>query len=205
MALYKLIRDLWNSPSEEARALQRQRLIAWRTEPASIRIDRPTRLDRARAIGYRAKPGFIIVRQRLLRGGHERAREWGGRRSKNTSQRVDLSKNYQQIAQHRVSTAYVNLEVLNSYKVAEDGKYLWYEIILVDPHSPSIRNDSIMKQFAQSPRARAERGVTMADKRGRGLLNKGTGAEKLRPSQTANWNRRNRALMAKYEVRYRRD
>ena len=33
------------------------------------------------------------------------------------------------------------MEVLNSYYVAEDGKYKWYEVILVDPFSSSLKRD----------------------------------------------------------------
>lgn len=40
-----------------------------------------------------------------------------------------------------------------------------------------------------SNRGRAYRGKTSAGKRGRGLYNKGKGAEKLRPSLAANKNR----------------
>ena len=40
-----------------------------------------------------------------------------------------------------------------------------------------------------SHRGRAYRGKTSAGKRGRGLFNKGKGAEKLRPSLKANLNR----------------
>ena len=40
-----------------------------------------------------------------------------------------------------------------------------------------------------SHKGRAERGKTSAGKRGRGLHNKGKGAEKLRPSLKANKNR----------------
>ncbi len=44
----------------------RKRLAEWRKEPAVLRIDRPTRIDRARSLGYKAKQGFLIVRQTLL-------------------------------------------------------------------------------------------------------------------------------------------
>ncbi len=33
------------------------------------------------------------------------------------------------------------MEVLGSYWVGEDGTYVWYEVILVDPSHPAIRSD----------------------------------------------------------------
>jgi large subunit ribosomal protein L15e len=36
---------------------------------------------------------------------------------------------------------YPNLYPLGAYWVAEDGLYKWFEVIMVDPHHPSIRND----------------------------------------------------------------
>jgi large subunit ribosomal protein L15e len=202
MTLYKHIRENWNST--EAESLHRERLIQWRKMPSTVRIERPTRLDRARAIGYRAKQGIIVVRERVMRGNHDRARDWGGRRTKNTSMRKDLGVNYQAIAEQRVNEAYLNLEVMNSYKVGEDGKHIWYEVILIDPQSPSIKKDPILSMLAKSPKARAYRGITMAARRSRGLLNKGTGAEKLRPSKTANWGKRNRSYLVWMNRRYTR-
>jgi len=45
------------------------------------------------------------------------------------------------IAEERAAKKYPNLEVLNSYYVTEDGSHKWYEVILVDPHHPVIRNE----------------------------------------------------------------
>ena len=32
-----------------------------------------------------------------------------------------------------------NLEILNSYKLAKDGKHYFFEVILVDPAKPEIK------------------------------------------------------------------
>src|SRR3989344_3339289 len=106
-------------------------LIEWRQEPVTKRLEHPSRLDRARAVGYRAKQGIFVVRQRVSRGSHIRPDVSGGRRSKNSGSRTILRKNYQMIAEERAAKNYHNCEVLNSYYVAEDGKHYWYEIILV--------------------------------------------------------------------------
>jgi len=189
MSLYKYIRKAWKRPKETLSELWKSRLIQWRREPVTLRIDRPTRLDRARSLGYKAKPGFLIVRQRVLRGGHERAHDMRGRRSKHSSYRVDLDKSYQRLCEERANRKYVNCEVLNSYWVAKDGKYYWYEVILVDRTHPSILADNNINWISLK-QGRVYRGLTSSGKKGRGLRNKGKGAEKLRPSKTANLKRR---------------
>src|SRR3989338_1818360 len=72
MGLYQHVREAWTSPREHLGELWKQRLMQWRRENATTRIERPTRIDRARSLGYRAKQGFIMVRQRVPRGGHKR-------------------------------------------------------------------------------------------------------------------------------------
>ena len=101
------------------------------------------------------------------------------------------AKSIQRIAEERTSKRYPNLEVLNSYWVGEDGKNKFFEVIMVDPHHPAIKADKQLGWIAEgnSHRGRAFRGKTSAGKRGRGLYNKGKGAEKLRPSLNANKNR----------------
>ncbi|MBW2992035.1 50S ribosomal protein L15e [Candidatus Woesearchaeota archaeon] len=184
MGVYKYIRDIWKQPKANLGDLWKQRLILWRREPATIRIEYPTRLDRARSLGYRAKPGFIIARQRVLRGTHTRPWITGGRRPKHKRQRLILDKSYQQIAEERAHQKYPNCEVLNSYYVAKDGKYSWYEIILVDKAHPQIMADPLINWIC-TEKGRAERGLTSAGKKSRGLRNKGKGAEKIRPSRHA--------------------
>ena len=108
--------------------------------------------------------------------------------------KITMAKNTQRIAEERVARHFPNLEVLNSYWVGEDGKHKFFEIIMIDTHHPAIINDKQLGVFSQangnnSHRGRAYRGKTSAGKRGRGLFNKGKGAEKLRPSLKANLNR----------------
>jgi large subunit ribosomal protein L15e len=82
------------------------------------------------------------------------------------------------------------MEVLNSYWVGEDGKYHFYEIILVDPAHPAIVNDNKINWISAFPnKNRVLRGKTSSGQRGRGLHKKGKGAEKVRPSIRAKKNR----------------
>src|SRR3989338_10262203 len=132
MGMYKYVRDLLKKPKENLGELWRNRLIEWKKENTTVRIDHPTRIDRARSLGYKAKQGYIIVRQKRLRGGRQRPMVTGGRRPKHARRKKILRKPYQQIAEERAARKYPNLEVLNSYWVAQDGDYYWFEIILVD-------------------------------------------------------------------------
>jgi large subunit ribosomal protein L15e len=163
MAIYKRIRELWKQPKKNLGKIYTDRLIQWRKETATLRIKKPTRLDRARSLGYRAKPGFIIIRQRVLRGGHIRPNIVGGRRSKHSASRKNLNMNYQWIAEIRAQKMYVNCEVLNSYFVAKDGMHYWYEVILVDRANPNIINDKRINWICLQ-RGRANRGLTAAGK-----------------------------------------
>lgn len=189
MGLYKHLRELWKSPKKNLGSLWKEHLIEWRKDPVTLRIDRPTRLDRARSIGYRAKQGFVIVRQRIMRGGKKRPHDRRGRRSKHSRLSLVMDKNYQQISEERAAKKYKNCEVLGSYYLAKDGKYIWHEIILVDRTHPEILSDKRINWISLE-RGRAFKGLTSSGRRARGLLNKGKGAEKLRPSKSANRKRR---------------
>jgi len=67
---YKYIAEAWATPEKSfVDELMRQRLIEWRRQPAIFRVEKPTRLDRARKLGYKAKQGFVIACVRVRRGG----------------------------------------------------------------------------------------------------------------------------------------
>lgn len=185
MGLYKYVKEAWKKPSHELEQMHRKRLTLWRSENTSTRIDHPTRIDKARSLGYRAKQGIIVVRQRVERGGRQRPSIRSGRRSAHNYQKKILSKNYQQIAEERANDKFKNCEVLNSYFVGQDAIYEWYEVILVDRSSPVVLADPIYKNIA-SQKGRSYRGLTSAGRKSRGLRNKGLGAEKIRPSNRAN-------------------
>jgi len=161
MALYKYIRKAWRKPKQNLGEIYKSRLIQWRRESATIRIRRPTRLARARSLGYRAKQGIILVRQRVSRGGRKRPTIRKGRRPKHYSQRKDLNMSYQWVAEIRAQKKFVNCEVLNSYFVGKDGKHYWYEIILVDRAHPNIIKDKELNWLCFK-KGRTLRGLTSA-------------------------------------------
>ncbi len=187
MGMYKYIRDLYKTPAVSLGEVYRARLLQVRREPATVRLERPTRIDRARSLGYKAKQGFVMVRQRVSRGGRMREKIMGGRRSKNRRRRKIVAKNYQRVAEERVQKKYPNCEVLNSYLLMKDGMSAWYEVIMVDKDNPNILADKDINWIAsQKHTGRVYRGLTSAGKKSRGLRNKGKGAEKVRPSVNAN-------------------
>ncbi|MGM5480234.1 MAG: 50S ribosomal protein L15e [Nanobdellota archaeon] len=188
MSMYKHIRKAWNKPKETLREERSKRLYEFRREPATVRLKRPTRLDRARSLGYKAKTGYVVVRQRVLRGGHTREKIKAGRRPKANSRKKVVGKSYQRIAEERVARQYKNCEVLNSYPLLKDGTNAWYEVILVDRTHPAILNDNNINWISLE-RNRVFRGKTSSGKKSRGLRKKGVGAEKVRPTQKANKNR----------------
>ena len=109
------------------------------------------------------------------------------RKSRRATARKVLSKSYQVVAEQRADKKYVNAEVLNSYWVGEDGKHKWYEIIMVIPSHPAIKNDNELSWISsEKHRGRVWRGLTSAGKKSRGIIYKGKGTEKIRPSIRAN-------------------
>lgn len=192
MGVMKHLGSVWKQPKQNIpAAVRRDRMAGWRREPVFQRIERPTRLDAARRVGYRAKQGITVVRTRVRRGGLRKGKIHMKRKpSKAGIKKITMAKSIQRIAEERTSKRYPNLEVLNSYWVGEDGKNKFFEVIMVDPHHPAIKADKQLGWIAEgnSHRGRAFRGKTSAGKRGRGLYNKGKGAEKLRPSLKANKN-----------------
>jgi|TARA_B100000497_G_scaffold118051_1_gene143938 large subunit ribosomal protein L15e len=194
--LYQHVRATWKRPKDSLPHMFRQtRMAQWRREPVNCKIDRPTRLDAARRMGYKAKQGVVLVRTRVRRGGLRKGKIHMKRKpSKAGISKITMAKNTQRIAEERVGRHFPNLEVLNSYWVGQDGKHKYFEVIMIDTHHPAIINDKQLGVFCgangnKSHRGRAYRGKTSAGKRGRGLHNKGKGAEKLRPSLKANQNR----------------
>jgi len=184
-SMYKYIGLAWHKPEKSGvDELQWSRMIEWRREPTITRIEKPTRLDRARALGYKAKQGIIVVRARVRKGGLRKRAIVKGRKPRSKGiVKITMAKSIQRIAEERAQKHYPNLEVLNSYWVGTDGKHKYYEVILVDPSHPSIKSDKNLNWIIEPQhKKRVYRGLTSAGKKGRGLLYKGKGVEHNRPS-----------------------
>lgn len=163
------------------------KIASFRREGTVTRIDRPTRIDRARSLGYKSKQGFVLARVQVKKGVRKRPKPSGGRRPKRAGRFFSLGKSKRLVAEERASRKFPGLEVLNSYWVGEDGSHQWYEVILLDKSHPSVSRDRDRGWVAGSRhRGRVHRAKTSAGKKSRGLRKKGKGAEKMRPSLAAN-------------------
>jgi large subunit ribosomal protein L15e len=143
MVAYKYISKAWRNPRKSyVRDMMRRVAERWRKEPAIIRVEAPTRLDRARRFGYKAKQGFVVVRVRLRKGGARKIRPVSGRRPRALGvTKFTRGKSLKKIAQDRAAKKFPNMLPLNSYWTWEDGKHKWFEVVMVDPNHPSVRND----------------------------------------------------------------
>lgn len=187
MGFYRHLREAWKKPltrkSEvrdqnearsassnlELRSALREKTLQWRRGKVVTRLERPTRIDRARSLGYKAKQGFVLARVRIKKGGRRRHKIRKGRKPTKVGLRYYRpEKSKQAIAEARTVRHFPNLEVLNSYYSGEDGKYNYYEVILVDPNHPVIKGDKKIAWIANQ-RRRAFRGLTSAGKKSRGL------------------------------------
>ena len=183
-----MARSFRQTQGDEGAALRHERLLNWRREHSVTRVEHPTRLDRARAVGYRAKGGYVVVRVRVRRGGQRKRAIIAGRRPKHKGiLQMTLAKSLKRIAEERAQKRYPNLEVLNSYWLGEDGKQKFFEVILVDPAHPEVLADPKINWIAApAQRGRVYRGLTSAGIAGRGLRWSGKGAERFRPSRARN-------------------
>jgi large subunit ribosomal protein L15e len=188
---YYYLKKAFRNPSHEMIESQRKNSIAYRAGERITKLEKPTRLDRAHSLGYKAKKGFVVFRVVIQRGGHYKPRPTTKRRSKRFNIKKILHMNYQWIAERRVQNAYRNLEVLNSYKIGKDGRFYFFEVICIDPQEGEIKNDKNFK-WLQNPanRFRVFRGRTSSGRKARGLRNKSPNL-KIRPSARA-WGRRGR-------------
>ncbi len=183
---YRYIQKSFQEAYKERSEELRKRLVEWRRDPAVVRVEKPTNIARVRSLGYRAKQGFVVARVRIRRSSGKHERPVKARKpSKMGVLKKKRGKSIQWMAEERAARKFPNLEVLNSYYVAEDGQYYWYEVIMVDPNHPAIKNDPKIN-WVTRVKGRVFRGLTSAGKKARGLLNKGKGAEKVRPSLRAN-------------------
>ena len=132
MGAFKYIREnekkMLKDPELKKRILSETRHV-----PIIVRVDRPTKLSKAKTLGYKAKPGFIVLRVRVGKGGFRRPRPVHARRPSKTGLYFNLSKSKQRIAEERASKSYKNMRLIGSYYLVEDGKYRWYEILMMDP------------------------------------------------------------------------
>jgi large subunit ribosomal protein L15e len=163
-ATKRIHEEFMKSYSGEA-DFQKQRLIAWRKEGSQVTVEKPTNPVRARALGYKAKQGVVVVRVSVRKGNGTRTRPSKARKpSKAGINQIKRTKSEQSIGEERVARKHPNMEVLNSYWVGEDGQSKWFEVIMIDPAHPSVHNDADFVRVLTDTR-RVFRGKTSAGKK----------------------------------------
>ena len=134
---------LWKDNSPEIR----DRVIGWRKQDAVTRIAKPSRIQRARRLGYKAKQGIVVVRMRVGTGGMRKQRPRGGRRPKHLGvTRIKADVSMKQVAERRVLERYPNMKLFGSYFVYKDGMHYWFEVILADKAHPRIAKDKELRK-----------------------------------------------------------
>ena len=135
--------NLWKENSPDLR----DRVIQWRKQEAATRIEKPSRIQRARRLGYKAKQGIVVIRMRVGTGGMRKQRPRGGRRPKHLGvNRIKADVSMKQVAENRVLEKYPNMKLLGSYFVYKDGMHYWFEVILADPSHPRISKDKELRK-----------------------------------------------------------
>ena len=108
--MYKHSSTTWKNIYKDNYKQIRERVVEWRKQNTITRLERPTRLDRARTLGYKAKQGIVVVRIKVGRGGMRRPRPKAGRRQKHAGVvKMKAKINMKQTSEKRVSRKYPNL------------------------------------------------------------------------------------------------
>jgi len=139
--------QIWIKMWKENSAELREKAVLWRKQNAMIRIAKPSRISRARRLGYKAKQGIVVVRMRVGTGGMRKQRPRGGRRPKHLGvTRIKAAVSMKQVAERRVLERYRNMKLFGSYFLYKDGMYYWFEVILADPSHKRIAKDKEIRK-----------------------------------------------------------
>jgi len=203
MGAYKYVSELWRKKqSDVMRFLLRVRCWEYRHLPVVHRASRPSRPDKARQLGYKAKQGYVVYRVRVRRGNRKRPVKKGityGKPKTHGVNELKPTRNLRSVAEERVGRRCSNLRVLNSYWVNQDATWKVYEVILVDPSHKAIRRDPRIHWICRATHKHRElRGLTSAGRSARGLHGKGHRFTKSRPSHHAFWKRTNTLSLRRY-------
>ncbi len=137
----------WLKMWKENSTILRDKAVLWRKQNAVIRLEKPSRIQKARRLGYKAKQGIIVIRMRVGTGGMRKKRPRGGRRPKHLGvTRIKADVPMKQVAERRVLVKYPNMSLLGSYFLYKDGFHYWFEVILADPSHPRISKDKELRK-----------------------------------------------------------
>lgn len=137
----------WLKMWQENSTILRDKAVLMRKQNAIIRLEKPSRIQKARRLGYKAKQGIIVIRMRVGTGGMRKKRPRSGRRPKHLGvTRIKADVTMQQVAERRVLQRYPNMTLLGSYYLYKDGFHYWFEVILADPAHPRIAKDKELRK-----------------------------------------------------------
>lgn len=103
------------------------------------------------------------------------------------------------IQQERVGRRVGGLRVLNSYWVAQDAAYKYFEVICIDIFHNAVRRDPKVNWICNPVHKHRElRGLTSAGKSSRGIGKGYRYAQTNGGSRRAAWRRRNRLSLRRY-------
>lgn len=202
MGAYKYLEELQRKKqSDVSRFLYRVRCWEYRQKNVVHRASQPSRPEKARKLGYKAKQGFVIFRIRVRRGGRKKPAPKGATYGKPTNEGVTQLKNQRSlrgIAEERVGRKASNMRVLNSYWVNQDSTYKYFEIIAVDPSHKAIRRDPRYNWIVNPVhKHRESRGLTQAGKKSRGI-NKGHLYNNTSAGKFHTWKKHNTLSLWRY-------
>ncbi|BEJ16648.1 hypothetical protein CspHIS471_0600490 [Cutaneotrichosporon sp. HIS471] len=200
MGAYKYLTELYTKKqSDVLQFVARVRCWEYRQLAVIHRAARPSRPDKARRLGYKAKQGYVIYRVRVRRGNRKKPAPKGATYGKPVRQGINhlkYQRGLQTTAEERVGRRCGNLRVLNSYEVAADGVYKFYEVILIDPSHKAIRRDARINWICNPVHKHREaRGLTSEGKKNRGL---GKGSKYNHTPQAATWRKHNTLSLRRY-------
>ena len=192
MGAYKYLEELWRKKqSDVLRFLLRVRAWEYRQMPKIVRLTQPTRPDKARRLGYKAKQGYVLYRVAVRRGGRKRPNPKGivyGKPKHQGINQLKFARSLASTAEERIGRRCGNLRVLNSYWVNQDSTYKYFEVILVDPQHNAVRRDARINWIVNPVHKHRElRGLTSAGRSGRGLRKRGHRATHLIGSSARGW------------------
>ena len=184
-SMYAYVREAWKKPAETGvKELQWQRMQEWRREGSVVRLEHPTRIDRARNLGYKAKQGIAVVRVTYKAG---RAAEIPVR------PRPAVCPDGEE-PHHPGEKSSANCrgtgfrEISRTWKcstptgLARTGSRSGSRLSLWTATTRPFRPTRPLLAAKPAHRGRAERGKTSAGGKGRGMMTRGRGTEKTRPS-----------------------
>eukprot|EP00731_Ephydatia_muelleri_P025096 Em0017g179a len=181
MGVYKYLEELWRKKqSDLLRFLLRVRCWQYRQLTSVHRASRPTRPDKARRLGYKAKQGYVIYRNVGIN-------------------QLKFQRSLRSVAEERAGRYCGALRVLSSYWVGQDSIYKYFEVIMIDPQHKAIRRDPRINWLVKPVHKHRElRGLTSAGRQNRGL-GKGHLHNKVKGgSRYASWKRRNTLSLRRY-------